>query len=161
MKLLTKVRFVAREVPFRRPRSAVSSPAKCRFVARESTFYSRRTYSRFERVVNVKFFCNNIPLQLSILKDLCVSHCIALQRHTSLVEERHTSLVEERHTLVVRETLCLNLPTFHFLLFTLKSSSHRTIMGSNPDAQRAEPWEDAHRHPPIILPFSLFILLLF
>ena len=124
MKLLTKVRFEGRESTFRSLRKYVSSPAKCRFVARESTFYSRRTYSRFERVVNVKFFCNNIPLQLSILKDLCVSDCIALQRHTSLVEERHT--------LVVRETLCLNLPTFHFLLFTLKSSSHRTIMGSNP-----------------------------
>ncbi len=154
MKLLTKVRFVARESTFRSLRKYVSSPAKVRFIRGE-------TYSRFERVVNVKFFCNNIPLQLSILKDLCVSDCIALQRHTSLVEERHTSLVEEHHTLVVRENLCLNLPTFHFLLFTLKSSSHRTIMGSNPDAQRAEPWEDAHRHPPIILPFSLFILLLF
>ena len=143
MKLLTKVRFVARESAFRSLRKYVSSPAKVRFIRGE-------TYSRFERVVNVKFFCNNIPLQLSILKDLCVSDCIALQRHTSLVEERHT--------LLVRETLCLNLPTFHFLLFTLKSSSHPPIMGSNPDAQRAEPWEDAHRHPPIILPFSLFIL---
>ena len=103
MKLLTKVRFEGRESTFRSLRKYVSSPAKVRFIRGE-------TYSRFERVVNVKFFHNNIPLQLSILKDLCVSDCIALQRHTSLVEERHTSLVEERHTLLVRETLCLNLP---------------------------------------------------
>ena len=31
------------------------------------------------------------------------SDCIALQRHTSLVEERHTSLVEERHTLLAEK----------------------------------------------------------
>ena len=56
----------------------------------------------------------------------------------------------------------LNFYFFHFSFFIFhlssKSSSHRTIGGWNPDVQRAEPWEDARRHPPIILPFSFFIL---
>ena len=38
MRLLTKVRFEGCEVPFRRLQSAVSTLAKCRFDACESTF---------------------------------------------------------------------------------------------------------------------------
>ena len=123
-----KCRFDAREVPFRRPRSAVSSPAKVRFVYPVVFHFSLITYHFSLFIFHFSLFTFHFSLFIFHLS-LFIFHFSFFTFHFSLF-------------------------TFHFSLFTLKSSSHRTIGASIPDAQRAEAWEDESLHPPIILPFS-------